>query len=188
MIHAMSRKLTNIFYRNSWIRKDQIAWCIYGVEKAISWCFFCAMIMIYICISKKVVETFLFISVFYLFRQHLGGYHTKHHWSCQILSVGLVVAICSLIGPIIENLDSCFLYFVNIYDLIILFFLEPSFPKQMHLTEKEKRFHKYRIKELVFICAGAQYLIVWFNKTYFVYTLLSLIVVIISVLNGERSF
>ena len=149
---------------------------------------FSTIVLIYVLISKKTMEAISFISVFCLFRQHLGGYHTKHHWSCQILSVGLVVAICSLIGPIAEKLNLGFLLFANGCALIILFLIKPSFPKQMHLTSYEEEFHKRRVKELVVVCAGMQCLIVLFSKNAYVYTLLGLIAIIISVVNSERSF
>lgn len=110
MIHAMSKRLTKTFFANGWIKDNQIDWCIYSIEKAISWCFFSTMILIYIVVSKKTMEVIFFTSVFCLFRRHLGGYHTRHHWTCQILSVGLVVAICSLIGPIAEKLNFVFCF------------------------------------------------------------------------------
>ena len=188
MIHAMSKRLTKTFFANGWIKDNQIDWCIYSIEKAISWCFFSTIVLIYVLISKKTMEAISFISVFCLFRQHLGGYHTKHHWSCQILSVGLVVAICSLIGPIAEKLNFGFLLFANGCALIILFLMKPSFPKQMHLTSDEEEFHKRRVKELVVVCAGMQCLIALFSKNAYVYTLLGLIAIIISVVNSERSF
>ena len=188
MIHAMSKRLTKTFFANGWIKDNQIDWCIYSIEKAISWCFFSTMILIYIVVSKKTMEVIFFTSVFCLFRRHLGGYHTRHHWTCQILSVGLVVAICSLIGPIAEKLNFGFLLFANGCALIILFLIKPSFPKQMNLTSDEEKFHKRKVKELVVACAGMQCLIALLNKNAYVYTLLGLIAVIISVTNGERSF
>ena len=188
MIHAMSKRLTKTFFANGWIKDNQIDWCIYSIEKAISWYFFSTIVLIYVAISKKTMEAISFISVFCLFRQHLGGYHTKHHWSCQILSVGLVVAICSLIGPIAEKLNFGFLLFANGCALIILFLNKPSFPKQMRLTSDEEEFHKRRVKELVVVCAGMQCLIALFSKNAYVYTLLGLIAIIISVVNSERSF
>ena len=188
MIHAMSKRLTKTFFANGWIKGDQIDWCIYSIEKAISWCFFSTIVLIYVLISKKTMEVIFFPSVFCLFRRHLGGYHTRHHWTCQILSVGLVLAICSLIGPIAEKLNFGFLLFANGCALIILFLIKPSFPKQMNLTSDEEKFHKRKVKELVVACAGMQCLIALLNKNAYVYTLLGLIAVIISVTNGERSF
>lgn len=187
MIHSASRRLTKFFFDYGWLKNDQIDWCIYSIEKTLSRCLFCGMVLIYIAISGKALQAGSFISVFYLFRQHLGGYHTKHHWSCQILSVGLVVTICSLIGPIAEKLDYVFLLFANGCALLILFVIKPSFPKQMHLTADEQEFHTCRVKELLVVCAGMQCLIVLISKICYVYTLLGLIVVIISVVISERS-
>ena len=33
-------KINQDFFANGWIKDNQIDWCIYSIEKAISWCFF----------------------------------------------------------------------------------------------------------------------------------------------------
>lgn len=135
MIQKIASNLTDYSIAHSWIDPSKAQWCRYALEKRLGMVFFAAMCCLLAAVTATWAELFSFVLIFYLFRQRLGGLHAKTFWSCQLISLGAMIAAVIMIGPILERASPTVLIGSDILLIVCTFFLKPVYPDSAHFSQ-----------------------------------------------------
>ena len=86
MLHSISRRLTEWFFRHNWVEENNYTWCLYVVEKKLLQ--FCFLLILSICciISNQYFNTLVFMATMYFLRRRMGGWHAPYNWMCILLT------------------------------------------------------------------------------------------------------
>lgn len=100
-MEELSIRITNLLLGKQFIEESQYSIYQYGMQMAleIGLSFITSAIICYI--WGKVVEGFIFFSIFIPLRSYLGGFHLKSYKACYICSCVTLVAVLGLsyLGP-----------------------------------------------------------------------------------------
>jgi accessory gene regulator protein AgrB len=135
MYHKLALKTANACLNRQWISADQFDWCAYAVEKRINYLAMALIIVFIAILTGKIIEIVAFVVSVTALRRRIGGWHAKRTWSCQFLSVIVLLLVISVIGPNIERLD---LRIVIAFDTIILLaccITKPIYPPQLYFSD-----------------------------------------------------
>lgn len=183
MIQILAIRITEYAVAHQWIDSLHARWCNYAIEKWLGKLIFALLFVVAAIITDSFMELFVFICTFVLFRQRQGGWHSKHFWSCQIISIGMVLLIALIIGPCLEGLRNDF---VTVASLLVVggtFALKPAYPVQLHFSKAEKQANiKRRNHLLIGLCILQCLCFIGSFSSLIVYSFLGLAIADISVL------
>ena len=149
MIQKIASSLTDYSIERQWIDPSKAQWCRYALEKRLGMMLFAAMCCLLAAATATWVELFSFVLTFYLFRQRLGGLHAKTFWSCQLISLGTMIAAVILIGPILERASPTVLIGSDILLIVCTFFLKPVYPDSAHFTQEVRAANTKRKNQML---------------------------------------
>ncbi len=183
MLQKIAYKIATYSAARSWIDSSKIPWCQYALEKQLGALFFLALCVLLAIITSKWLELFTFVSVLYIFRQRLGGWHTKHFWSCQLVGLGVVIVSIKIVGPMLEALPSYAVLIINLIALFVAFFIRPVYPTSAHFPQEIRQANSKQKNRHLLILAILQCLSVAITLNRFlIYSCLGLTIVVASVM------
>lgn len=136
MIHAASQQIASYCVKQAWVEEKNMAWCVYAIEKKLLTLLFFLGVTVCAAVCGKYIEAASFTLALYFLRRRLGGWHAGHVWSCQLLSILLVLAALAS-GPRLLAAAAPFqLLAGNIIIMAWAFVLRPVYPPQLHFDAK----------------------------------------------------
>ena len=183
MIKRFAALITKYSVTHNWIEGSQYAWCQYALEKQLAKTLFFFVCLLLVIFTHTWVEVGAFILVFYLFRSRMGGWHASHVWSCQLVSIALVIMITFIIGPIVKHLGQPTLITVDITIVTITFFVTPLYPVEAHFTQTVRTSNMTRKNVMLLILIILQGIsMIALGPSFLAYSLLALLITDLSVL------
>ena len=159
MLHQLSQMITDKSLKKNWISNDQREICCYAIERRLGSTLFLLLLLLVALVAGEFLRTISFVSVFFVFRRRMGGWHANSALLCFILSLSIVLISIFFIGPAAERLPFSVILSVNILFSVILFILPPAFPPQLHFTAEESRANTKRKNILLLILMALQILL-----------------------------
>lgn len=183
MIQKIASNLTAYSIERQWIDPSKAQWCRYALEKRLGMMIFAAMCCLLAVVTAAWAELFSFVLVFYLFRQRLGGWHAKTFWSCQLISLGTLIAAVILIGPILEQADPSVLVGSDALLIACTYFLKPVYPASAHFSQEVRAANTKRKNQMLLGLLLLQLMILKLSGFLFlIYSSLGLVIADLSVL------
>lgn len=183
MIQRMASNLTKYSIKHNWVDPSRAEWCCYAIEKRIGMLLFVLACTLIAAITDTWWRLFCFVLTFYLFRARLGGWHAKYLWFCQLLSIGIVVAIVTILGPTFEKTDQRVLISVNYILIFCTFILKPVYPEAAHFTKDIKIANtKYKNRLLIGLAVIQTLCLALRRPILFTYSFLGLVIADLSVI------
>ena len=122
----MSQMITDKSLKKNWISNDQREICCYAIERRLGSTLFLLLLLLVALVAGEFLRTISFVSVFFVFRRRMGGWHANSALLCFILSLSIVLISIFFIGPAAERLPFSVILSVNILFSVILFILPPA--------------------------------------------------------------
>lgn len=91
MLHKKAVAIANSCVSRGWVKDSELDWCVYAAEKWILFSAFLLLLLLWMCVSRKYIETLSFACTFYVLRSRMGGYHAKLPWLCITASIVIVI-------------------------------------------------------------------------------------------------
>lgn len=106
MLHSISRRLTEWFFRHNWVEENNYTWCLYVVEKKLLQ--FCFLLILSICciISNQYFNTLVFMATMYFLRRRMGGWHAPYNWMCILLTTVTTFIVLYIFAPVLMRINS----------------------------------------------------------------------------------
>ena len=171
MLHKCAEELADICCKRGWIQEGLRPWCIYTLEKWLSIMLFFSAAIVWASFSDLYVETVSFLIPFYSLRRRIGGYHTKNAYFCFFISIISVMIASSVIGTYLLLLPLWILMIVDSIVVIIAIVIRPTYPPQVHFTQKEITANFYKKNDLINIFFAIQLISGFFGKQILAYSL-----------------
>ena len=186
-MHKLAFQIASHSVARGWISNDDLAICCYAVERRLLSAFFFLVLSLIIVPLKKVPEAIIFLSVVLSFRQRMGGIHARNEWECLFISISMVMVSVILFGPLLEQLSLLAICALDAILIICTYFLEPSYPPQVHFDQQVIDANTTRKNILLFILVLLQIISAkWFDSLFIVYSSLGLLSVNIAVIIGKH--
>lgn len=175
--------LSFCFAQRGWIKKEQINWCVYALEKRLSLLLLLSFLTIWMIFSQLYLETMSFLVPLYLLRRRIGGWHAKNAIVCFGLSVGIVIFSSSLLGRLISELPPFVLLAIDAIMILCALCLQPEYPPQLSFTEEEKA-ENCRIKNrlLLFVFLMQCFSLVFFDSRVLAHSFCAVVICVVAVL------
>lgn len=182
MIYKLSVRATDYCIMKKWVDPSVRDWSIYAIErKLLSLTFFILLSLLAVIIGRP-LEITTFALVFYFLRRRMGGWHAKHVFSCQTLSVMIVLGAVLIIGPALQELPMLIVSFVDFVVMFLALGIRPCYPAQVNFSGKEKQACAKRKNQIVLWLVFVQLLSLMLSwKNMLVYSTLGVLAGIISV-------
>ena len=183
MIKRLATSITEFSIAHNWIDHAHYAWCQYALEKELGKMLFFVLCLFLMELTHTWLEVGSFILVFYLFRSRMGGWHAQHVWSCQLISMTLVIIVTFVLGPFVESMHQSVRIALDLVIIIITFFVPLVYPLEAHFTQTIKKSNMVRKNVMLFVLAilqGTNLFIIW--SPFLTYSLIALLFTDISVL------
>lgn len=175
--------LTSIFLRKGWISEQDIPYCRYSLQFLFGKVSFFVLLFITCAVLDCYKEALFFSIVLLSFRKRMGGWHAKHPWLCQIISIALVIFSVSVLGPQLTKLQPPTIIAINCITILISFFLPPAFPPQLHFNQEEKYANVQKKNQMLVLLSALQPILVFlFSPKILIFSSLGLLFGISSVL------
>lgn len=150
MVQNLALKLTQYAIEHQWIRDSDVRWCQYAIEKHLSTLLFVAVCLIFAMSTGTILNTLVFILVFFIFRRRMGGWHTKHFWTCQLVSIGTVVMAVILVGPWLEQINPYIFIMADAFVILWMWKMKPNYCDSAHFTKEiQAANNKQKVRLLV---------------------------------------
>lgn len=183
MIQKIASSLTEYSVSRNWISSSKTQWCQYALEKRLGMLVFISICCIFAAITSTWIEVLIFTLVLYLFRRRLGGWHARTFCSCQLISIGTVIATILSIGPLLELVATTTLIILDISVIICTYALRPIYPSSAHFTQDITLANTKKKNHLLLILVVFQCICLKLKYSLFLtYSLLGLAIADISVL------
>lgn len=183
MIKQFAAAITQYSIAHNWIESSQYAWCQYALEKQLAKMLFFFVCLVLVIFTHTWIKVGAFILTFYLFRSRMGGWHANHVWSCQLISISLVIMITFVVGPFVECLRQPTLIIIDITIITVTFFVAPLYPVEAHFTQAVKVSNMTRKNVMLLIMMILQGVsMVTLGPSFLTYSLLALLITDLSVL------
>lgn len=167
----------------NWIDYSKLNWCSYAIERRLETALFAFIVFAFSLITKTYLKSFSFVFTLYFFRSRMGGWHAKHVWSCQLISVGTLIVAVLLVGPILEKMRSLTLLILDILTIVTVFFTKPVYPQQAHFTQSEIKANIKSRNLMLIVLILVQGISLWLaEKTITLYSCLALMFTVMAVL------
>lgn len=137
MMHDISKKITHFFIQLNFIDESSEVWCQYVVEKKVMQALFLIITFIVAFLYNQIFETLIFCVVFCSIRERMGGWHAPYPWLCLVLSGLIISLVAGVLVPITLNIGLFDIFLFNNILLVILLFIKPSYPWQLHFGKEE---------------------------------------------------
>lgn len=150
MLHSISHRLTEWFFRHNWIEESNYTWCLYVVKKKLLQ--FCFLLTLSICcvISNQYFNTFIFMATMYFLRHRMGGWHAPYNWMCILLTTVTTLVVLYILAPVLMRINSFTVWILDILLILAAFRTNPIYPPQLHFDQEihifkpaKKEFHTY---------------------------------------------
>lgn len=175
MIQKIASSLTEYSINRHWIASSKKQWCRYAIEKHLGLLLFASSCIFIAAITSTWLELFSFMLTFYFFRQRLGGCHANTFWSCQAVSIGTVVIVILIIGPILEQLNPIIIFGINALLILFTYYLKPAYPDSVHFSKSVCLANTKRKNQLLFLLIFLQLLnLAMSNSSFLIYSFLGL--------------
>lgn len=186
-MHKLAYQIASHSVTRGWISNDDLAICCYAVERRLLSAFFFLVLSLIIIPLKKTPEAIIFSSVALSFRQRMGGIHARNEWECLFISISTVMVSVVVLGPLLEQLSLLAICVLDAILIICTYFLEPSYPPQVHFDQQVIDANATRKNILLFMLVLLQILSAkWFDSFFIVYSSLGLLSVNIAVIIGKH--
>lgn len=136
MLNKAARRMSTALYCKNYISSDEIAWCIYVIEKLILRIVFLTVTFTWVVLTQSPIETLLPIAAFCLLRSKIGGYHAKHAALCLLLS-SLLVITCKPIVDVLVKIDSAAFWAINLFVSLVAYFISPAYPDEAEISDED---------------------------------------------------
>lgn len=156
MIHNVAAKIAKASCERAWIGEDDFEWCVYALEKRISILLYMTVVLLWIVVSGRLVDTLSFLLPFYLMRRRIGGCHVNSAGVCFTLSVLLVILASIFASKAAVYLPQNILIFADAAAFFTGLLVKPSYPPQAHFTQDERLANKCRKNILLCMILAAQ--------------------------------
>lgn len=176
MVQQIAASITRYSISRNWIDASQREWCQYAMEKQFGQLLFgCMSLLLMIC-TQTWLPMISFISVCYLFRARMGGWHAKHIWSCQLLSMGTVIVAVFVLGPIIEQINCHLLFCIDALIILATLIMPPIYPIEAHFSQSVKKANVKRKNQMLVCLLILQFISLLASGTEFIlYSLIGLV-------------
>lgn len=183
MIKQLASSIAHYSIAHNWIDESYIEWCQYTMEKQIGKLIFGTICLLLMGLTQTWFEVITFVLTFYLFRERLGGWHAKHYWSCQAISIGVVALSVFIIGPLVNRMSLPKLIILDAFGLLITYFTVPLYPTAVHFSDEIKHSNtkQKNVLLLIFTIAHALTITIW-DHMFLTYSLIALVIADLSVL------
>ena len=136
MLHKKAVAIANSCVSRGWVKDSELDWCVYAAEKWILFSAFLLLLLLWMCVSGKYIETLSFACTFYVLRSRMGGYHAKLPWLCITTSIVIVITITMLIGPLLSHIPLLPSLIGSFLIYIVAYFTKPIYPPQASFTRE----------------------------------------------------
>jgi accessory gene regulator B len=151
MITQMSKRISSFFIINNIVKDDDREVYEYSFEILISTILnFLAVIVIAI-ITKRIVETMIYLLGFIPLRTIAGGYHAKTHFRCFMILMATYMSFLLIVRFVPVNWMDWITIVSAFLSFVLIFWLSPVEDSNKPLSEKEK--NTFRIKSRICITA-----------------------------------
>lgn len=183
MVRQITTLVTQYAISRNWIDISQYDWCQYALEKQLGTTLFFFICLLLMVVTHKWFEMISFTFVFYCFRMRMGGYHANHVWSCQLISLGLVILFVFVIGSFMECICQPIVIAIDIVVICITYFAKPVYPMEVHFTPAIAVSNIKKKNKLLLGLAVSQIILLMMHGMLFLtYSLLALLITDVSVL------
>lgn len=151
MLHSISHRLTEWFFRHNWIEESNYTWCLYVVKKKLLQ--FCFLLTLSICcvISNQYFNTFIFMATMYFLRHRMGGWHAPYNWMCILLTTVTTLVALYILAPVLMRINSFTVWILDILLILAAFRTNPIYPPQLHFDQEITSSNRQK-KNFILIC------------------------------------
>ena len=176
MVQQIAASITRYSISRNWIDDSQREWCQYAMEKQLGQLLFGCMSLVLMICTQTWLPMISFISVCYLFRARMGGWHARHIWSCQLLSMGTVIVAVFVLGPIIEQINCHLLFCIDALIILVTLIMPPIYPIEAHFSQSVKKANAKRKNQMLVCLLILQFISLLAGGTEFIlYSLIGLV-------------
>lgn len=172
MVQTLATRLAEYAVAHQWIEASYRKWCSYAIEKWLGKLIFAALFIAVSILTNSLLRMLPFIFTFLLLRRRQGGWHANHFWSCQIISIGMVLFVEVMLGPAIEQIQNEILMISGVLLIVCTFALRPAYPTSAHFSDAEKHANLKRRNQLligILILACLAYAFSWFHQIAYIF-------------------
>lgn len=183
MVQQFAASITQYSIAHEWIDASQREWCQYAMEKQLGKLLFGCISLLLMIFTQAWLPMMSFISVCFLFRERMGGWHANHVWSCQLLSIGAVISAVFILGPFIEPLDWWLMVCTDVIIVLVTLITPPVYPPEAHFSQEVKTANTKWKNRMLVCLIFLQFISLFICGTvFFVYSLIGLVFTDFSVL------
>jgi accessory gene regulator B len=142
MIKNLSENITDYFYLNNIINKEEKELYIYGLHLIISSIIGITIILTLGLIFNIFSNTFLFLISFISIRMYSGGYHAKSYIKCNITLITIYLIMFLIVNYTPTELICLSSILLSIITVFIILKFAPTDNKNKKLTPERKKTNK----------------------------------------------
>lgn len=98
---------------------------------------------------KMIPEACMFLVTFIPLRQNAGGYHTKHRWSCAVMSLLIYIAV--LLSVRLCQINQFIQIMLFVVNMLVIIRLAPVDNIDNRLDDDEIRVYKNRTRNILVV-------------------------------------
>lgn len=156
MYSKLSNKISLTLASRGLIAEDEINWCAYILVRWLSTLTLCLLFLIAVLILGRFFRLICFCIPLLLLRRRIGGWHTKHIWSCQLLSLSVPLFFVYIVGPRISLLDYWIVALGCLSINVTALILKPIYPPQTHFDKAVACANSKKKNQLVLLIVAFQ--------------------------------
>lgn len=132
-----AEKIADYFLKKDMISEKLAPWLSYAISHfCLSFFSYSALLLIgYFIVG--IIPTAFFLVFFAFFRKYSGGWHASSPFKCFLFSCLCEVFYLTVCFSFFEKSIYISALILSLFSLLIVFFLAPQAPKEIHATERE---------------------------------------------------
>lgn len=151
MIIKVAHNLTEFFIENKIIKEEEKEIYHYSFELLLSSILNFLSILVLAVLGNHLVETLIFVLVFFTLRTQAGGYHARTHWRCYLLTMINYLVFVILLNVIPLEIVWLISLSFEIISVIAIYALAPIADENKPLDDGEYMRYKSKSRILIMI-------------------------------------
>lgn len=135
MLHSISRRLTEWFFRHNWVEENNYTWCLYVVEKTSSILFSSDPVDL-LHYFQSIFQHACFYGNNVFLRRRMGGWHAPYNWMCILLTTVTTFIVLYIFAPVLMRINSLTMWTLDILLILAAFRTNPIYPPQLHFEQE----------------------------------------------------
>lgn len=151
MIEKLALYSANFFAKKNAYAAEKIPTYKYGFELLISTLINIFFISIISLVTHKTIDILFFCLAFIPLRSAAGGFHAKHHWSCILSFIVVLVGCVTFLKTVSLEISNVYALCLAILSVIIVWKIAPVEPNNKPLSNSQRCTQQKKSRIIVII-------------------------------------